>query len=144
LNYWQNASKIERSKTSTKNPSRLLIFNQLLAMETPVESIESLMERAETYGNTTYKLSKLIALETVTMVFTSLITRVSIVIMISMFALVFNIGIALLLGEVFGKTYYGFFIVAIFYLIAGIIMNTYLHQWIKKPISELIIVQALK
>jgi hypothetical protein len=26
LNYWQNASKIERSKTSTKNPSRLLIF----------------------------------------------------------------------------------------------------------------------
>ena len=113
-------------------------------METPVVLIESLMEHAETYGKTTYELSKLIALETITMVFTSLITRVSIVIMLSMFALVFNIGIALLLGEVFGKTYYGFFIVAIFYLIAGFVMNGFLHRWIKKPISELIIIQALK
>ncbi len=113
-------------------------------METPVILIETLMESAEKYGKTTFELSKLIALETITEVFTSMITRVSVVIMISMFVLVFNIGIALLLGEVFGKTYYGFFIVAIFYLIAGIIMNAYLYKWIKKPISELIIVQALK
>jgi hypothetical protein len=113
-------------------------------METTANLIESMFEKAEAYGKTTYELSKLKALETTTVIVTSLVARMSVVLMISMFALVFNIGIALYLGELIGKSYYGFFIVAGFYLIAGIVLHLFLHNWIKKPLSDLIITQALQ
>ena len=113
-------------------------------METPVSSIESLFDRIETYGKTTYELSKLKALETATIVATSLVSRMSVILMISMFALVLNLGVALWLGELLGKSYYGFFIVAAFYLVAGLVLHFFLHRWIRKPMSDLIITQALQ
>lgn len=113
-------------------------------METPASVIEKLFERAEAFTKTTYELSKLKSLETSTRVATSLISRLSVILMISLFALVLNIGIALLLGEMLGKYYYGFFIVAAFYLVAGVVLHLFLHQWIKKPLSDLIITQALQ
>ena len=113
-------------------------------METPVSLVESLFEKVEVYGKTTFELSKLKALENTTHVVTSLVSRLSVIIMLSLFTLVLNIGIALLLGELLGKSYYGFFIVAAFYLIAGIVFHFFLHKWIKKPISDLIITQALQ
>ena len=113
-------------------------------METPANSIELLFEKVESYGKTTYELSKLKALETATVVATSLVSRLSVLIMISMFALVLNIGVALWLGELIGKSYYGFFIVAAFYLVAGILLHFFLHRWIRKPMSDLIITQALQ
>lgn len=113
-------------------------------METPGDSIESLFERAEAYGRTTYELSKLKLLETTNIVVTSLIARLSVILMISMFSFVLSMGVALWLGDLLGKSYYGFFIVAIFYLLAGLILHFFLHRWVKKPISELIIKQALQ
>lgn len=113
-------------------------------METPADSIESLFERAETYGRTTYELSKLKLLETTNIVVTSLIARLSTILMVAMFSFVLSIAIALWLGDLLGKAYYGFFIVAGFYLLAGIILHFFLHRWVKTPISELIIKQALQ
>ena len=113
-------------------------------METPASLIESLFEKVEAYGMTTYELSKLKALETTTTIVTSLVSRLSVILMISIFALVLNIGIALYLGELLGKSYFGFFIVAGFYIVAGIVLHFFLHKWIKKPLSELIITQALQ
>lgn len=113
-------------------------------METPASTIEILYERVEAYTKTTIELSKLKALNTTTHVTTTLISRLSVIIMLSLFALVMNIGIALWLGELLGKNYYGFFIVAAFYLVAGIVLHFFLHNWIKKPVSDLIITQALK
>ena len=113
-------------------------------METAVSSIESLVDRIETYGKTTYELSKLKLLETTINVVTALVPRQSVIIMVSLFALVLNIGIALLLGELIGRPYYGFFIVAGFYLVAAIILHFFMHKWVKKPISDLIIKQALQ
>ena len=113
-------------------------------METPATSIESLFERLQAYSKTTYELSKLKLLETTIIVVSALVPRLSVIIMISLFALVLNIGIALLLGELLGKPYYGFFIVAGFYLIAALIFHFFLHKWIKKPLSDLIIKQALQ
>ena len=113
-------------------------------METPARSIELLFEKAEIYGKTTYELSKLKLLETTTIVVSSVLARLSVTIMISMFVVVFSLGIALMLGEMLGKAYYGFFIVAGFYLFAGILLHFFLHKLIKKPVSELIIKQALQ
>jgi fatty acid desaturase len=113
-------------------------------MEKTASIVEALYERVETYSKTTIELSKLKALNTTTHVVTTLISRLSVIIMLALFALVMNIGIALWLGELLGKNYYGFFIVAAFYLIAGIVLHFFLHNWIKKPISDLIITQALR
>ena len=113
-------------------------------METPADSIESLFERAEAYGKTTYELSKLKLLETTNTVVTSLIARLSTILMIAMFSFVLSIAVALWLGDILDKAYYGFFIVAGFYLLAGIVLHFFLHRWVKTPISELIIKQALQ
>jgi uncharacterized membrane protein YccC len=113
-------------------------------METPRDLIEELYERGEAYSKTTFELAKLKGLETTTVVVTALIWRMSVLLMLSLFALVLNIGIALWLGELLGKSYYGFFIVAGFYLFTGTVLHFFLHNWIKKPLSDLIITQALK
>ncbi|HLG33788.1 MAG TPA: hypothetical protein VI757_02825 [Bacteroidia bacterium] len=113
-------------------------------METPASIIETLFEKAEAYTKTTYELSKLKSLKTSTRVATSLISRLSVIVMLSLFALVLNIGVALFLGELLGKYYYGFFIVAAFYLVAGIVFHFFLLKWIKKPLSDLMITQALQ
>lgn len=113
-------------------------------MYNPDSLIESLFERAEAYGKTTYELSKLKLLKATIIVVPSLVSRLVVILMLTLFTLVFNIGIALFLGELLGELYYGFFIIAAFYLIAGIILHFFLHHWIKKPISNLIIKQALQ
>ena len=113
-------------------------------METPTSLIEELFEKGEAYTKTSIELAKLKGLETTTQVVTTMVWRMSVIVMLSLFVLVLNIGIALLLGELLGKSYFGFFIVAGFYLLAAIVLHFFLHNWIKKPVSDLIITQALQ
>ncbi|MEI6061772.1 MAG: hypothetical protein WCR72_13790 [Bacteroidota bacterium] len=113
-------------------------------METRAGSLELLFEKAEIYGKTTIELSKLRLLETATTVVSALIAKLSVVIMVAMFVLVLSVGVALMLGELLGKSFYGFFIVAAFYLLAGMALHFFLHRWIRKPVSEIIIKQALQ
>lgn len=113
-------------------------------METPASSIESLFERTEAFVKTTIELSKLKALRTTNVVARALLSRLSVIVMISMFFFVLTIGIALFLGDIIGKLYYGFFIVAGFYLLGGIVFHFFMHRWIKKPLFDLIIKKALQ
>lgn len=111
-------------------------------METPASVIETLFEKAEAYSKTSFELGKLKSVETTSSVLTYLVSRLSVIIMVSLFTLMVNVGIALWLGELLGKPYYGFFIVAGFYCVAGIVFHLFLHRWIKEPFSDLIIAQA--
>jgi hypothetical protein len=43
-----------------------------------------------------------------------------------------------------GKTYYGFFLVSGFYLLAGIIVYSNREKWIKEPVSDAVIDKLLK
>ncbi|MBK5273415.1 MAG: hypothetical protein JJE22_20635 [Bacteroidia bacterium] len=113
-------------------------------METGESLIESIVEKAEAYGKTTYELSKLKVLEMTTQVATTLVSRLAVIIIVSFFTIILSVGIALLLGEMLGKTYYGFFIVAAFYLAVGIVFYFFLRKWVKRPLSELIIKQVLQ
>jgi ABC-type dipeptide/oligopeptide/nickel transport system permease component len=113
-------------------------------METVKGLTKTLIEQVGNYSKTTLEITKLKTLYTSSHVATSLISRLSVIIMVSLFALILNIGIALYLGEKLGKNYYGFFIVSAFYLLAALILHFFLAHWIKKPISDLIITQALK
>ena len=60
------------------------------------------------------------------------------------FIVIVNIGIALLLGEYLGRSFYGFFVLAGFYLIAGFIFISMRKKWFKEPITNMIIQKFLK
>lgn len=113
-------------------------------MASPIILIESLIERVESFGKTTIELSKLKALEASTRITSSLVARLTVIIIFSLFMLILSIGIAIFLGELLGKVYYGFLIVALFYFIAGILFHFFLQKWIKNPVSKLIIKQVLQ
>ncbi len=112
-------------------------------METVKGLTKTLIEQVGDYSKTTLELTKLKTLYTSSHVATSLISRLSVIFMITLFALILNIGIALYLGELLGKNYYGFFIVSAFYLLVTLVLHFFLARWIKKPISDFI-TQALK
>lgn len=106
--------------------------------------IESLLERVTDYGKTTYELVKLKALDKTTDAVSSFIPHSIVLILIAIFMLFANLGLALWLGEFIGKIFYGFLVVAAFYGIIGIIIHFFMHKWIKKLVSNYIIKQLLK
>jgi hypothetical protein len=106
--------------------------------------IESLIERAEDYSKTTIELFKLNAIDKSADVVSSLATQLAIFTAVVLFTLTINIGIALWIGELLGKAYYGFFIVGGFYTIIALLLHTFREQWIKTPVSNSIITHMLK
>lgn len=113
-------------------------------MNTVPGALKSLFESTEQYAKTSIELSKLKAIEAGANIASVLLSRISVIIAIALFTIFVNIGIALMLGNMFGKTCYGFFIVALFYLVAGVVFHFFLYKWVKKPVSDLIVTQALQ
>ncbi|MGF2414598.1 MAG: hypothetical protein ACQUYJ_19840 [Ferruginibacter sp.] len=110
-------------------------------MDNNATPIELLFERAESYSKTSLELIKLHAINKSADVVSSLITRLVITIVVALFILSFTVGLSLWLGELLGKTYYGFFVTAGFYVLIGVLVYTFRNQWIKDPISNTIITQ---
>jgi hypothetical protein len=108
-------------------------------MEDNTKLLESLFERASEYGKTSLELAKLKTLDKTTDIVSSLVPQ-SVVI----FMLFLNLGIALWLGDILGKTFYGFFVVAGFYILVGIVIHLFMHKWIKKLVGNYIIKHILK
>src|SRR5450759_2102158 len=125
-------------------PWCLYNFIKTEAMEDNAKLIESLLERAAEYGKTSYELVKLKALDKTSDVVSSFIPHYVVIVLIASFMLFFSLGLAFWLGEILGKTYYGFFVVAAFYGIIGIVIHVFMHKWIKKLICNYIIKQMLK
>lgn len=108
-------------------------------MKTSEDFVELLFEKIKAYGKITYELTKLKLLKKTTKILPSLLARLIFVLIIFMFALILSIGISILIGESLGRLYYGFFIVAAFYLVCGFVSYFFLHKWIKKPVGNFII-----
>jgi hypothetical protein len=113
-------------------------------MNNTATPIETLFERAEDYGKTSLELFKLSAIDKSADVFSSLAVRFAIFMVGAVFTLVVNIGIAMWLGELLGKQYYGFFVVAIFYALVMSLLYLFRNEWIKTPVSNSIITQMTK
>lgn len=112
-------------------------------METPAILIETLLEKSEAYGRTSFELAKLKSLEVSSQIFINLLAKLGVFLMLSVFALVLNIGLALLLGECLGRAYWGFFVIAGFYLALAVVFHYFLKGWLTKPINDLFFIQAL-
>lgn len=112
-------------------------------METPTRSIETLVERVEQYGKSSIELYRLKAINSSAEVISSLSEKLAIITFFTLFFLILNIGLALWIGDLLGKSYFGFFIVAGFYAIVGTVLYAYRDKWIKIPVKNSIIIQAL-
>lgn len=63
---------------------------------------------------------------------------------IGLFVLFLNIGLSLWLGDLLGKTYYGFFVLAIFYAVAAIFIRSRIYKIIELKINNLLLTKILK
>ena len=112
-------------------------------MEDNAKLIESLLERVAEYGKTSYELIKLKAVDKTTDVVSSFIPNVVAFVLIVSFMIFFNLGLAFWLGEIFGRIYFGFFVVAAFYGIIAIVLHFFMHNRLKRIISNYIIKKLL-
>ena len=113
-------------------------------MEDQESLIESLIEKGEQYGKTTIELLKLKTLDKSADVASTLISWAIVIVFAVLFFLILNIGLALWIGEIMGKSYYGFFAVAGFYALLAIIFGIFREQFVKNPINNSIITQVLE
>ena len=112
-------------------------------MENHATLIGKLFEKAERYTMSSVELYKLKVIDKSADVISTLTARMAVILFITLFFLILNIGIALWIGETLGKSYYGFFIVAGFYALVGIVLYLFRNRWIKEPLRNSIITQAL-
>ena len=113
-------------------------------MEDNSRLIEPLFEKAVDYGKTSYELLKLKALDKTSEVVSSMMPSLFVLILVVLFLLFISLGLAFMLGDLLGKTWYGFFLVGAFYGLIALIINFLLRNWLKKVLSDYIIKIALK
>jgi hypothetical protein len=113
-------------------------------MDDKTKLIESLYERATEYGKTSFELVKLKALDKTSDLVSSIVPHSVVFVLFASFMIFFNLGLAFWLGEILGKTFFGFFVVAGFYVVIGIVLHFFMHKWIKGILCDYIIKQLLK
>lgn len=108
--------------------------------ETP---FETLFERAEVCSKTTLEILKLKAIDTSVDVISTFVMKLAMYMVMGLFVVIGSIGLALWIGDVLGKSYFGFFIIAGAYALLAVWLRSCLYQWVKIPVSNFIITQIL-
>lgn len=106
--------------------------------------VEMLVEKVEDYAKTSLELYKLKAIDKSTDVFTSVASRIIIITIIALFFLLVTLGLCYYLGDVLGKTHYGFFAVAGMYFVASAILLIFRRSWLEMPLNDYIVRQIFK
>ena len=113
-------------------------------METNATTNENIFEKAENYTRTSLELVKLRTVSASADVLSTITSKIAVGAVVAFFTLFLNIGISLWIGKELGEYYYGFFILAGFYLIVAIVLHAFQHSLIKTPIGNMIINSILK
>jgi len=113
-------------------------------MESNTEMIESLFEKTVDYGKTSFQLLKLKTLSKTSDITSTYLSRLVVLIFAFSFMLFMSLGLAIWIGEILGRSFYGFFVVGVFYGLIGVFIHLFLHKWLKKILDDYIIQQVLK
>jgi fatty acid desaturase len=106
--------------------------------------LDPLLEKAEDFGKTSLELLKLRAIDKASDVVSTVIPNMIVVIFTILFVVFVNLGIAFWLGAIWDSVYLGFFAVAAFYILCGMIIHFFLHDKIKERIRNIVIKLLLK
>lgn len=108
------------------------------------EKIEELFSKAEAYVKTTIRLFKLELIKNISEIVSDLFAKIIIFFIAGLAFLFANIGLSIWLGDILGELYYGFFAVALLYLIIAIAIYATRKVFLKNPISNVIITALTK
>jgi hypothetical protein len=104
----------------------------------------TLLDSVEEYGRTSYKLFTLKTLDKASDLASAVISRITAVIACMTFLFMASLGVAFWLGDVMGRIWYGFFAVAAFYGLVGLVVYFFMHKGLKRIFANMIIHQTLK
>lgn len=107
-------------------------------MEASTNLIEPLLERVKDYSKTSFELIKLKSIDKTADVLATVIARLCLAVILLIFLLTLNIAAALWIGDMIGKSFDGFLIVAGFYAIMGIVLY-FMQPAIKARVTDSII-----
>jgi hypothetical protein len=113
-------------------------------MENTKEDLELLFEKTADYVETKVDLLKLQTIDKTADVASTLVLVMIVALIFSIVFFILNIGVALWIGNLLGKTYDGFFIIAGFYTLIGIMIYLFKGKLFKEGLSNLIIKKLLK
>ncbi len=108
-------------------------------MEEPNNLIDPLLEKMEAYGRIIFKLHKYKAIEKMADISSTLLIKIMAVILLFLFLCCISVGMCLWLGELLGKSYYGFFCVSLIYGITGLIFLIFKNLRFKNRLYSFII-----
>lgn len=101
--------------------------------------IESLFSQSKEYVDNRLELYKLKMIDKTSSIASSIISGLVLFVIFFIFFIVLNIGIALLIGDLVGKSYLGFLILAAFYAIVGLVLFSKRNKLFKTPVTQMII-----
>lgn len=100
--------------------------------------IESLFGKSSAYTADRIELLKLKSVDKTSSVASSVALGIALFVVFFIFFTVLNIGIALLIGDLVGKSYLGFLILAVVYAIAGFVLFKNRNKFFKTPILKML------
>lgn len=106
-------------------------------------SFEALLERAEDYTKTSIELIKLKAIDKISDGASSAASKVVALFFFISFFLMLSVGLSLLIGELLGKAWYGFMVMAGLYGILFAVLFFVKHNWLKTIVGNSIIKSML-
>jgi hypothetical protein len=112
--------------------------------ETISENISALLTDTGKYIEAKTELWKLKAADKTTEVAASLASQLVLMCIVFMVLILLSIALSILIGKWLGEIYYGFFIIAGFYALIGLIIYSSRSKIIKTPLYNLIINKILK
>jgi hypothetical protein len=107
-------------------------------------SIDTLFERVTQFTLTYIELVKLKSINKISQLASTLFPDVVVLSLLFIFLLFANLGLAFLLGDLFGKVYLGFLLVAGFYLILGCVSHFFMRGWFKRIALNYLIKQFFR
>lgn len=113
-------------------------------MEDQQQDIDILLSDAGDFIETRTTLWKLKAIESLVDVSGELVAGLGMIVMTSFVVIIFSIGLALLIGDWLGKSFYGFFIIGGIYGIVALVIYARRNRWLKDPFSNMLIRKILK
>ncbi len=105
--------------------------------------IESLIGQTKEYVENRIELLKLKAVDKTANVFSAVVSGVILFMVFFIFFVVLNIGLALLIGDLVGKSYLGFLLLALLYAIIGLVVFFGRNTWMKSMFTSIIIKKVL-
>ena len=105
---------------------------------------ETLIDQAVEYGRTRIELATLKAVDAVSDAVSTVVSYTVAFILMALAFLILSIGLGLYLGDVLGRSYYGFFVLAGAYLIIGLLFYLLRHTFIKTMVGNAIISHTFK